>query len=393
MLCEKVSSPQAPLFPRLSRSIYRSSSWQAMRAVVSGELLLVGSIPLDTPEDVFRTFGPPLGKYLFAMPDGEVGPRRHWISRVHYQVPAAHSELEVVQHPAPDDNGVERQHPRNAADAWWFKVRDGVDRVRLGDPGWRLGYARDAVNSYFVFCTMKEKGVLPSHLRFQVSIPMVNSVLPPRIFPNQKDIDKVRPGYEAATRAEIAKIVEKIPAGELAIQWDCSTEIQDSYGAIAGYPLEGAIERNLIEVRNLSPHIPRDAALGYHFCFGTLGGWPRFAPGDLGQAVKLANAFVAASGRPVDWIHIPVLDRSDDSFYAPLQELQPQGARVYLGAIHNMPRFEERLATARKYLSDFGFGAYCGFGRQSASELPDILNDHLRAVEIAARASKREPAT
>ena len=30
---------------------------------------------------------------------------------------------------------------------------------------------------------MKEKGVLPPHLRFQVSIPMVNSVLPPRIFP------------------------------------------------------------------------------------------------------------------------------------------------------------------------------------------------------------------
>ena len=49
---------------------------------MSGELLLVGSIPLDTPEDVFRTFGRPLGKYLFAMPDGEVGPRRHWISRV-----------------------------------------------------------------------------------------------------------------------------------------------------------------------------------------------------------------------------------------------------------------------------------------------------------------------
>src|SRR5262245_9966184 len=97
---------------------------------MSGELHLVGSIPLDTPEDVFRTFGKPLGKYLFAMPDGEVGPRRHWISRVHYQVLAAHPELEVVQHPAPDENGVERQHPRNAADAWWFKVRDGVDRVR-----------------------------------------------------------------------------------------------------------------------------------------------------------------------------------------------------------------------------------------------------------------------
>jgi hypothetical protein len=71
------------------------------------------------------------------MPDGEVGPRQHWISRVHYQVLADHPELEVVQHPAPDDNRVERQHPRNATDAWWFKVRDGVDRVRFGDPGRR----------------------------------------------------------------------------------------------------------------------------------------------------------------------------------------------------------------------------------------------------------------
>jgi len=69
---------------------------------VGNELLLVGSIPLDTPEDVFRDFGAPLGQYLFAMPDGEVGPRRHWISRVHYQVLAAHPELEAAQRPAPD---------------------------------------------------------------------------------------------------------------------------------------------------------------------------------------------------------------------------------------------------------------------------------------------------
>ncbi len=246
---------------------------------MSGELLLVGSIPLDTPQEVFATFGAPLGKFLFAMPDGEVGPRRHWISRVHYQVLAAHPELEVVQHPAPDENGVERQHPRNAADAWWFRVKDGVSQVRFGDPGWRLGYARDAINSYFVFSVLKEKGVLPPHLRFQVSIPMVNSVLPPRIFPNREDLDRIRPGYEAATRAEIATIVEKIPSKELAIQWDCSTEVQDAYGSIPGFPLAGAIERNLTQVRNLAPGIPSDVALGYHFCFGTLGGWPRFPAG------------------------------------------------------------------------------------------------------------------
>ncbi len=353
---------------------------------MGNELLLVGSVPLDTVEEVFRSFGAPLGQHLFAMPDGEVGPRRHWISRVHYQVLAGHPELEIVRRPAPDENGVERLFPRNAGDSWLFKVKPGVERVRFGDPGWRLGYARDAINSYFVFKTLKEKGVLAQHLRFQVSIPMINSVLPPRIFPDPSDIAKVRPGYEEATRAEIATIVSKIPAKELAIQWDCATEIQDAYGGVPGYPQEGGVDRNLAEVRNLSPHIPSDVALGYHFCFGTLGGWPRFAPNDLGQAVKLANAFVEASGRRVDWIHLPVLDRSDDAFFAPLAGLKPQGARVYLGMIHNMASFKARLAAARKYWNDFGLGAYCGFGRVPPGELPAILKDHVDAVAIAASA-------
>ena len=103
------------------------------------------------------------------------------------------------------------------------------------------------------------------------------------------------------------------------------------------------------------------------------------------QAVKLANACVAASGRRVDWIHIPVLDRSDDAFFAPLAALEPRGARVYLGAIHNMSRLADRIAVARRYLSYFGLGAYCGFGRRPVSELPDILADHLTAVDMASR--------
>ena len=160
---------------------------------MSCDLLLVGSIPLDTAEDVFHSFGASLGPSLKAIPDGEVGPRKHWISRVHYQVLSGHPELETVRRPQPE-NGVERLNPRNAADSWQFKVKDGTERVRFGDPGWRLGYARDAVNSYFVFRTLREKDVLARHLRFQVSLPSVNSALPPRIFPDPTDIVKIRPG-------------------------------------------------------------------------------------------------------------------------------------------------------------------------------------------------------
>jgi hypothetical protein len=349
---------------------------------VGTDLLLVGSIPLDTAEDVFRTFGGTLGTSLKTMPDGEVGPRKHWISRVHYQVLAGHAELETVRRPQPE-NGVERLHPRNAADSWLFKVKDGVDRVRFGDPGWRLGYARDALNSYFVFKTLREQGALARHLRFQVSLPSVVSALPPRIFPDRTDVDKIRPGYTDALAAEVGTLVEKIPHGDLAIQWDCSTEVQDAYGAVPGYSADGAIERSVAQFRQLSPLIPESVMLGYHLCFGTLGGWPRFAPADLSATVALANAIVENSGRRVDWIHIPVLDDAGDAFFKPLQNLRPRGARVYLGVIHHMGSFKARVAAARQYLPDFGVAAYCGFGRLAPEEMPAVLDEHLQAIKAA----------
>ena len=346
------------------------------------DVLLVGSIPLDTADEVFRTFGTTLGPSLASMPDGEVGPRKHWISRVHYQVLAGHAELETVRHPAPE-NGVERLHPRNAGDSWLFKVKDGVERVSFGDPGWRLGYTRDAVNSYFVFKTLREKGILAKHLRFQVSLPSVISALPPRIFPNPADIDRIRPGYTEALSAEVGMIAQKIPNDDLAIQWDCSTEVQDVYGAVPGLPAAGAIERNVAQFRRLSPAIPEQALLGYHFCFGTLGGWPRFAPADLSATVELANATIEASGRRVDWIHIPVLDGVGEAFFAPLKNLKPRGARVYLGVVHHMDGFKERIALARKYLPEFGVAAYCGFGRIPPEQMPAVLEEHVQAVKLA----------
>ena len=159
--------------------------------------------------------------------------------------------------------------------------------------------------------------------------------------------------------------------------------MQDVYGAIPGYPREGAIERNVGQVRSISPHIPPEIELGYHLCFGTLGGWPRFAPDDLSETVKLANAMIEASGRRVDWIHLPVLPGVKEAFFAPLAGLKPQGARVYLGVVHNMDGFAERVAMARKYLPEFGLAAYCGLGRSPPEEMPRVLDEHLKAVVMA----------
>ncbi|MFM9972382.1 MAG: hypothetical protein ACKVQK_28710 [Burkholderiales bacterium] len=342
-------------------------------------LLLVGSIPFDSTKEVFDAFGRTLSPWLRAMPDGETGPRKHWISRVHYQVLALHPDLEVLRQPAKED-GVERLAPRGAQDSWLFRVRPGVERVRFGDPGWRLGFAREALASYHLMNAQKAQGNLPAHLRLQVSIPSVNSSIPRRVFESVEDMHKVVEGYTEALRDEVRMIVSKIPAGELALQWDCANEIQEVYGAVADLGKDQAIERNLPQFRVLNALLPEEVLLGYHFCFGTLGGWPRFVPGDLGQAVALANAVIGSSGRRVDWVHIPVLDRAEEAFVAPLAGLEARGARIYLGVVHNMERFEHRVALARKYLPEFGMGGYCGFGRLSPSELPGILDEHRLAA-------------
>ena len=130
-------------------------------------------------------------------------------------------------------------------------------------------------------------------------------------------IPEKTPGYEAALHQELETITRIIPARDLAIQWDCTSELQDAHGRIADLPADGLIGRNMKHFRRLGPRIPDGAELGYHLCYGTLGGWPRWQPENLSGAVTMANAFAAHSGRRVDWIHIPVLDRSDDGYFAP----------------------------------------------------------------------------
>ena len=149
-----------------------------------------------------------------------------------------------------------------------------------------------------------------------------------------------------------------------------------------GFLMGNYATHNTAQIRNLARHVPESIPLGFHWCFGTFGGWPRFAPDDLGRAVELSNAAVEAANRRVDWIHIPTLNRSDDAFYRPLQNLRPQGARVFLGMIHTMPTFKERFEVAKKYLPDFGIAVYCGFGRQSPSDVPKVIQDHRQAMQF-----------
>src|SRR5690606_36479026 len=106
----------------------------------------------------------------------------------------------------------------------------------------------------------------------------------------------------AAFRAEILKVVEKIPAHDLALQWDLAVENRYLEAKLAKEGLEAAereAERLLAPAKDICPHIPGEVELGYHSCFGTLNGWPSRQPASLAGTVLLLNAAVAASGRSI----------------------------------------------------------------------------------------------
>jgi methionine synthase II (cobalamin-independent) len=356
-----------------------------MMAGPTKELLMVGSVPLDTAEEVMRALAEKLGPSLDCFPDGEVGERHRWITFQAYRVMHGHPEIETLTRPAPI-NGVESWRPRDIHDYWSFRVRPGVERVRFGDPGWRLGYAHDAANSYFVFKTLRAQGVIPGAARFQVCIPLPLSVLYLQ-FRDPADWDRVGPGYEAAMRDEIATIVRQIPARDLAIQWDCASEMVDLENFLPWTPSEGKLERLVGEIERLEMSaIPEDVWLGLHLCYGTLGGWPMIMPKDFGLCVRVANAVAAVARRRFDFIHMPgPANRFDDDFYRPLSDLKVPGARIYLGMIHDHELDAEplrrRIEVARRYIPEFGLGAPCGFGRRKREEIPRALEAHRVAAE------------
>jgi hypothetical protein len=350
--------------------------------ITSDRLLLVGSIPFDSAEQVLLQASNSLGAHLDTIPDGEVLDRRYWILRMAFQVFNGHAALETLHRPdAP--NGGECLIPASREDVWRFRVRSGIEQIRFDMPGWRLGYAKDAQNSFAIFSALKREGRIRPEARFQVSLPSVNSVCNPSIFgTDEGELAIIREGFAESMIAETRNICGIIPASELAVQFDCSFEVTDVHGA-TGLPIEGSIERNVGQFGALTDAVADGALLGFHLCFGTFGGWPRFAPETLARTVELANAIKVASVRNVDWLHLPCLDTQDEAFYAPLADLALGDTGIFLGLVHSMDSFDTRYALAHKFLPAFGLAAYCGLGRLEPEQVASSFTDHLKAISLA----------
>jgi len=329
---------------------------------------LVGSIGLDTVDEVFRTVGALLGPYLRRVPDGEVGGRRQWIS---WQYPLLLSSA-YLRH---DPSGAVR--PTNR-----FPLLTLADGVAAADVHFgELGYAREARASYLDFVAARDNGILPKAIRFQVCLPtpfaVTSSVVVPAALP------AVEAAYEQAMIAEVAALCRHTPHRDLCIQWDVCNEMviwdgQPSNAVPANVRREDLIER----MQRLCAAVPDDVELGLHLCYGDFGAKHFVEPVDAAKMVDFANALAKAVRRKLAYIHMPVpVARSDDAFHRPLRDLKlGDGIELFLGVVHakdGVAGTKARIAAARRYAPQFGIATECGMARaRSEQTVRSLLKIH-----------------
>jgi hypothetical protein len=343
---------------------------------VSSELLLVGSLPSDSTERALRSAAEFFGDLVFALPDGETGPRAGWVSYERERL-VRPNEGVVTLAETESPTGL----PRHAYETPVFGIRPGVDEVRFGS--WpRID---DAIASYATFSALTAAGVIAPGLRFQVGLPFPSSAMNGFKADFARDYPVAARAFEDLVARELVRLTAAIPPSDLAIQWDMAYETQDIEGVLA-WTSEGAWERFAGPVTRLTRLIPDEVLVGYHLCYGTFPEWPMYEARDMGLMVRMANFAVAMSGRRVDWLHLagPRYLRSEDrSFFRPLVDLEPGDARVYLGIvlpIDGVAGLRRRVATASRYLPDFGVAMYCGFGRQPGADGTETMREHARVV-------------
>jgi hypothetical protein len=331
---------------------------------------LVGSIGLDSVEEVFATVGKVLGSKLKRIPDGEPGPRRLWVS---FQYPFLRSSPYI----RPDPSGEVR--PTSKFPKLCLAEGVGADEVTFGE----LGYVREAKGSYVDFCAARERGELPKDVRFQVCLPTPMGVT--YAFCTPRDLLAIDAAYEAAMIREVERICAAIPHRDLCIQWDFCHEMIILDGQPQGqFPtLKASMDDIMQRMRRICAAVPGNVELGVHLCYGDFGAKHMLEPRDMGRMVEVANAMAQAVQRPITYIHMPVpIARTDDTYFSPLENLRFTG-EIYLGVVHAADGVEgtkRRMATAGKYVPKFGVACECGIARARKADLVKKLLELHAAV-------------
>lgn len=214
---------------------------------------LVGSIPVENEEEAFRLACRHLSSHVRRLPDGETQSRWNftlWQSSIFESEPRVLNDV-LQKTPAP-------------------YTEDQEDDILSSFQNIETQYEDYALSSYETFKKLRKEGVIPHGVRFQVSLPSPVTVVSLYVRPALRS--KVEPLYLRAITESLRRIQEGIPAEDLAIQWDCVSEIMMLEGEATPFNFspwfeagfDGIVER----LAFLVDLVEQQVEVGLHLCYG-----------------------------------------------------------------------------------------------------------------------------
>ena len=340
-----------------------------------------GSVNLDDAESVMREIASRVPSGLRRIPDGETGDRGGWIF-FQFQRFAQLPWLVSARPPGAPEGDYE-QVPL-------LRLADGADPALASWPD--LGYADAYLGSYRVFAALREQGVIPDGVRFQVEYPTPMASISAYIVPEQQQA--LLDSYERAMFADLNRLLAAIPRDEIAVQWDVAVEfgtLEEAFGP-GGAQAFDAIIAGLVRCVD---QVPAEIPAGLHLCYGDYGHTHFKQPESLALQVRVLNAVSAAAGRPLSFVSftVPQYQRAE-SYFAPLAELAVDPdtelnfalvpyhpADQASGTTGDQVRLIDAvLAATPGGRRDWGVCTECGMGRVAREQVPELLDLHQEII-------------
>jgi len=126
---------------------------------------LVGSVAMPDSESVFRALSSELAPWLRRIPDGETGERHRWI---YWQREMLLSHLNMELDPDATPLALYQWDGELIRETELVRFKPDVDPSSVV---FETGYAPAAIASYDVFRQLRDDGVIPAGVRFQVCLP------------------------------------------------------------------------------------------------------------------------------------------------------------------------------------------------------------------------------
>ena len=342
---------------------------------VSRSVYLVGSVPFEDAEAVFRRCSAILGPALNRLPDGERG---GWLPGADFTRMSGLVTGNGASLLNPPVTQTVRLAEGTAANALAFE---------------HLHYYPNAIGSYAVFTRLKHQGVVGPNVKYQVSIP---TAFTGSIYFDRDQVRELWPAYEQALLRDVRRVCDAIPHQDLAIAWDV---VEFGISLANPEPLERFTPDELAQaLAKALDAVPASVECGMHFCYGghNSNGMPREGLNrreltDAGLMTGFFNRVRRLARRRIDWLHIPVpRPQGDPAYFAPLEDLDADGCELYLGLLYPDDGVDvtlRKIDHARPFAGDFGVAAACGLNPfvsgLPAERITEVLEYHRRIAELS----------